>query len=328
MIRKTKELSEDEERNPGRISFEEEKEEGEGKRRRIIFVLLLLTAGLSFLIYLGKQASPKIEEITQPAVFRSSPAFSPSPSPVEKSKALELERILVGRQGVYGVYSLNLETKEAVSIREKESFSAASLIKLPIVYTLYQQAQEGKINLEEKYTLREEDKVEGAGSLYQKEAGAVYSYRELARLCGKQSDNTAAAILEKVLGAEAIEATIRRLGMENTSFSRRQTTPEDIALFWQKLWEGDLKEEYREEILDLLTETIFEEQIPAALPAGVKVAHKVGIDEGILHDAGIIFQDPPFILVLMSKNNNREEAQEAFILLTKALLESGEEGEE
>ena len=87
MIRKTKELSEDEERNPGRISFEEEKEEGEGKRRRIIFVLFLLTTGLSFLIYLGKQASPKIEEITQPAVFRSSPAFSPSPSPVEKSKA-------------------------------------------------------------------------------------------------------------------------------------------------------------------------------------------------------------------------------------------------
>jgi len=328
MIRKTKELSEDEERNPGRISFEEEKEEGEGKRRRIIFVLLLLTAGLSFLIYLGKQASPKIEEITQPAVFRSSPAFSPSPSPVEKSKALELERILVGRQGVYGVYSLNLETKEAVSVREKESFSAASLIKLPIVYTLYQQAQEGKINLEEKYTLREEDKVGGAGSLYQKEAGAVYSYRELARLCGKQSDNTAAAILEKVLGVEAIEATIRRLGMKNTSFSRRQTTPEDIALFWQELWEGDLKEEYREEILNSLTETIFEEQIPAALPAGVKVAHKVGIDEGILHDAGIIFQDPPFVLVLMSKNNNREEAQEAFILLAKALLESGEEGEE
>ena len=327
MIRKTKELSEDEERNPGRISFEE-KEEGEGKRRRIIFALLLLTTGFSFLIYSGKQALPKIKEITQPAVFRSSPAFSPSLSPIEESKIRELEKILAGRQGVYGVYSLNLETKEKVSIREKESFPAASLIKLPIVYTLYQQAQEGKINLEEKYTLREEDKVGGAGSLYQKEAGAVYSYRELARLCGKQSDNTAAAILEKVLGVEAIEATIRRLGMENTSFSRRQTTPEDIALFWQKLWEGDLKEEYREEILDLLTETIFEEQIPAALPAGVKVAHKVGIDEGILHDAGIIFQDPPFILVLMSKNNNREEAQEAFILLTKALLESGEEGEE
>ena len=327
MIRKTKELSEDEERNPGRISFEEEKEEGEGKRRRIIFALLLLTTGFSFLIYSGKQALPKIKEITQPAVFRSSPAFSPSPSPIEESKIRELEKILAGRQGIYGVYSLNLETKEAVSIRGKESFPAASLIKLPIIYTLYQEAQEGKINLEEKYTLREEDKVGGAGSLYQKEAGAVYSYRELARLCGKQSDNTAAAILEKVLGAEAIEATIRRLGMENTSFSRRQTTPEDIALFWQKLWEGDLKEEYREEILNSLTETIFEEQIPAALPAGVKVAHKVGIDEGILHDAGIIFQDPPFVLVLMSKNNNREEAQEAFILLTKALLES-KEGEE
>ena len=327
MIRKTKELNEDEERNPGRISFEEEKEEGEGKRRRIIFALLLLTTGLSFLIYLGKQVSPKIEEITQPVVFRPSPAFSPSPSPVEKNKTQELEKILVGRQGVYGVYSLNLETKEAVSIRGKESFPAASLIKLPIIYTLYQEAQEGKINLEEKYTLREEDKVGGAGSLYQKEAGAVYSYRELARLCGKQSDNTAAAILEKVLGAEAIEATIRRLGMENTSFSRRQTTPEDIALFWQELWEGDLKEEYREEILNSLTETIFEEQIPAALPAKVRVAHKVGIDEGILHDAGIIFNDPPFVLVLMSKNNNREEAQEAFILLTKALLENGEEGE-
>jgi len=325
MIRKAKELNEEGERNPGRISFEEEKEEGKGKRRKIILILLLLTTGLSFLIYLGKQALPKIEEITQPAVFRSSPAFSPSPSLIEESKIRELEKILAGRQGVYGVYYLNLGAGKVVSIREKESFLAASFIKLPIIYTLYQQAQEGKISLEEKYTLREEDKVGGGGSLYQEAAGAVYSYRELARLCGKQSDNTAAAILEKVLGVEAIEATIRRLGMENTSFSRRQTTPEDIALFWQKLWEGDLKEEYREEILDLLTDTIFEEQIPAALPAKVRVAHKVGIDEGILHDAGIIFQDPPFILVLMSKNNNREEAQEAFILLTKALLESKEE---
>ncbi|MBP8591349.1 serine hydrolase [Candidatus Shapirobacteria bacterium] len=323
-----KEESRENEIASGRIRFEEEEKEAGGKRRLMILILLLLTTGVSFLIYLGKQVLPKIEEITQPVVFRPSPAFSPSPTPAEKSKVKELEKILAGRRGIYGLYYLNLGTGEVMALREKESFPAASLIKLPLIYTLYQQAREEKINLEEKYVLKEEDKVAGAGSLYQKEVGVVYTYRDLAHLCGKQSDNTAAAILEKILGAEVIEKTINDLGMRNTSFARRQTTPEDIAIFWQKLWQGDdLKEEYREEILDSLTDTIFEEQIPAALPAGVRIAHKVGIDEGILHDAGIIFEEPPFILVLMSKDNNREEAQEAFILLTKALLEN-EDGEE
>ena len=228
------------------------------QRRRIIFALLLLTTVFNLF---GKTSITQNKGNYPASRFRSSPAFSPSPSPIEESKIRELEKILAGRQGIYGVYSLNLEKKEVVSIREKESFPAASLIKLPIVYTLYQQAQEGKINLEEKYTLREEDKVGGAGSLYQKEAGAVYSYRELARFCGKQSDNTAAAILEKFLGVEAIEATIRRLGMENTSFFRRQTTPEDIALFWQKLWEGDLKENIGRNF-DSLTETILNRSPP------------------------------------------------------------------
>jgi len=323
-----KEKSDESEVASGKIRFEEEEEKTAGKRRGAVLIMLFLTTGVSFLIYLGKQVSPKLEEITQPVVFRPSPAFSPSPMPLEKNKIQKLEDILAGRQGVYGIYYLNLETEEVVALREKESFPSASLIKLPIIYTLYREAQEGKINLEEKYILKEEDKVGGAGSLYEKETGAVYSYRELARFCGKQSDNTAAAILEKILGDEAIEKTISDLGMRNTSFSRRQTTPEDIAVFWKKLWQGSLREEYRQEILDSLTDTIFEEQIPAALPAGVKVAHKVGIDEGILHDAGIIFQEPPFILVLMSKDNNREEAQEAFILLTKALLESEGNGEE
>jgi len=35
---------------------------------------------------------------------------------------------------------------------------------------------------------------------------------------------------------------------------------------------------------------------------GVRCAHKTGEDDGITHDAGIIFSDKPFVLVMLSNN--------------------------
>jgi beta-lactamase class A len=52
-------------------------------------------------------------------------------------------------------------TEEVVS--NSKAQRAASNIKLFILITAYQQVNEGKLNLNDKYTLKDSDKVDGTG---------------------------------------------------------------------------------------------------------------------------------------------------------------------
>ena len=62
------------------------------------------------------------------------------------------------------------------------------------------EAEKGSLDLETKYTLKDSDKVGGAGSLAGESAGTVLTYRDLVRLMGKQSDNTAFNVMSGLLG--------------------------------------------------------------------------------------------------------------------------------
>src|SRR4030042_6679894 len=112
---------------------------------------------------------------------------------------------------------------------------AASLIKLPILPTLYPQAEAGKIDLDAKYTLKASDKIAGAGSLAAKPAGTVITYRQMAGLLGKQSDNTAFGIVKRTLGDGALNQEIAKIGMVDTSLAENETTPADLALSFHNL---------------------------------------------------------------------------------------------
>ena len=73
---------------------------------------------------------------------------------------------------------------------------------------MYMEDEAGNIDLDEKYTLKNSDKVTGAGSLYGKPAGYQTTYRNLVQLMGKQSDNTAFKVLSKQIEEEDINRTL------------------------------------------------------------------------------------------------------------------------
>ncbi len=135
---------------------------------------------------------------------------------------------------------------------------------------------------------------------------------------GQQSDNTAFNVLRQILGEAKIQETINDLGMFSTSLKDNQTTPADIGLFWELLYEGGVvSDDYRDEILDYLTETAFEGRIPAGVPEEVRVAHKIGTDARTFSDAGIVFSERPFILVIMSQDALESEALEVLPKITR-----------
>jgi len=82
-----------------------------------------------------------------------------------------------------------------------------------------------------------------------------------------------------------------------------QVSASALATAYQKLLAGELLDpEFATQALDLLARNTWNEEIPAGLPAGVRVAHKNGWDDDIRHDSGIVFPDdaPPYILVVLT----------------------------
>lgn len=213
--------------------------------------------------------------------------------------------------GVYTLYVARLEDGSNYGVNEMEVFPAASLNKLPVMLTIYVEAERGNIDLEETYTLKESDKISGSGSLYSEPEGTQVSYRELVRYMGKESDNTAFGIARNILGDEKIISVMNEIGIPETLLTENETTAYDVGLFFEKLWNSEIiNVEARDEILEYMTETTYEDWIVKGLP-GVRVSHKFGTLPHIRNDAGIVFANgEPFVLVILSKGVIETEADE------------------
>jgi beta-lactamase class A len=225
--------------------------------------------------------------------------------------------------GIYAFYIVDLESGQTFGMSENESLQAASLIKLPAMIALYQESEKGKLNLDEKYALKQSDKVGGSGSLYGRPEGEKISYRELLHLMGQQSDNTAFNIVRKKLGDDKIDQVATSIGMSSTSVGKNQTSAQDIGILFKKLWAGTLiNQKDKEELLGFLTKTIYEDWIPASIGDDtVRVAHKYGREVHVINDAGIVYTKHPFVLVILTQGIVESEAGTALPVMIQEIYQ-------
>src|SRR5690554_5015297 len=103
--------------------------------------------------------------------------------------------------------SILLQDEDGKTLSQRNPYKkipSASIIKVPILMVLFEQIESGKISMEEKYTLRDEDKVGGSGKLQHAVSGSSYNYGFLAREMIRLSDNVATNILIAKLGMDNI----------------------------------------------------------------------------------------------------------------------------
>ena len=129
--------------------------------------------------------------------------------------ASEIERLADATGGIVGVAATQLATGRHIGYREDELFPTASVIKLPLLVTLYEDAIAGRIDLSERVTYREETKVAGSGVLQYLDDGLDPTLRDLSVLMMSVSDNTATDLLFDRVGKARIEATMDRLGLSS-----------------------------------------------------------------------------------------------------------------
>lgn len=217
----------------------------------------------------------------------------------------ELVGFLKERQGEYSVYYKDLLSDESFSIDSNAIVTAASVNKLPIVAYLYHLAAKNEIDLQEPVIIQASDIQDyGTGSLRYEKPGQQYSLQALAKLALKESDNTAAHVLEIRLGEDNVQAYAYQLGMLSTNMVDNETSAHDVGNFLELLYKDKISSKpLTLEMMGYMEDTEFEDRLPALLPDRLHVYHKTGDGVNFVHDAGIITDGKnPFVLVVLSSN--------------------------
>jgi len=212
---------------------------------------------------------------------------------------------------------------ETASLNADRRFVAASLSKLYALLTLYRAASQGELSLDDKITMRSSDVwAYGTGVLYKNSdkypVGYTMTLRQCAKFMIKESDNTAELMLNRYLGEKRIEAELHRIGADSIRYwyPINTTTPHDILLVLKKIADPSYTSpQLSAEMLDLMTNTSFEDRLPQPLPEGTRVAHKIGSYESTFSDAGIVFPEEggkgqEYYIVVFGEGAAQEEAIE------------------
>src|ERR1700734_3640501 len=111
--------------------------------------------------------------------------------------------------GIIGIYCRTLTTAPPlVSVRANELFAAASIIKLPVMLTVYRAYERKTASPDEYITLLPGDITEGAPVLGDAHSGQRWPIGVLVNAMDRYSDNIASNALISHFGFKAINATI------------------------------------------------------------------------------------------------------------------------
>jgi beta-lactamase class A len=218
-----------------------------------------------------------------------------------------------------------LDGKSEWYFRSDEVFHAASTMKIPVMIELFHQVRQGKLTLDDALPIKNEFHSLVDGSVFTldpkddselelyKAIGQARTLRQLCELMITVSSNFATNLLIDKLGVENIRATVHSLhadGMnvlrgveDNKAYEKgmnNTTTARGLQLLLEAIAEGKaVDEETSREMRDILERQKFNEGIPAGLPPGTRVAHKTGDLTKIHHDAGIVYAQRPYVLVVL-----------------------------
>jgi beta-lactamase class A len=128
----------------------------------------------------------------------------------------QLDAIAAAHHGVLGYSISNLDTGERLSLRGDETFPTASLIKVPILVTLYDQVEQKQLSLDDPLTVLKIDQVPGSGVLQFMHSGMSLSVRDAAVLMSVLSDNTATNLLLDRVAIRRVWQKMEALGLPHT----------------------------------------------------------------------------------------------------------------
>lgn len=240
------------------------------------------------------------------------------------------DRYKTGEVKNVSVYFRDLRGGPIMGINENAFFAPASLLKLPLVITLFSLDEESHGLLQKKVAYSNTI-LDTYGSPRQLEVsetdlkeGGVYTLEYLAEHVLRYSDNSSYYALVDYLnnhvpeGTRKILNTWQEIGVIDPRSPEEETVSvRGYSTLYRVLYNASyLSVENSEKILDWLSEAEYSKGLRSGVPQDLDVAHKFGERlslQGLkqLHDCGIVyFPENPYLLCVMTQGQDTDELSE------------------
>lgn len=248
----------------------------------------------------------------------------------DRALSARLEALTQGFHGNVGIYVRNLRTGATVEIRADTVFPTASMIKVPLLLTLYDQAERGIVHLDSlvaypdtlHYAYGEASDVVG----YMAPRDTI-PLRELAFLMLTISDNFASLWIQGLVGGGATtNEWLAAHGFRDTRVNSRtpgreearrmfgwgQTTPREIASALVMIRQGRaVSPRAAEEMYRMLTNSYWKNAALSQLPPTVQAASKQGFVDRSRSE--VLLVNAPasdYVLAIITKNQTDESYEQ------------------
>lgn len=200
----------------------------------------------------------------------------------------------------------DLYTGFTLSYNSSQPIFAASTIKAPEAIYIYEEAEKGNINLEDILTYTSNYYSGGTGVLKNTPFNVDYNIRTLVGYSIIHSDNAAHLMLNNKYKSENIYNYWKEKG--TTTIYKNKTAwgdlnADDGAIYMEELYNYYLTN--TENSNELISYFLKSWKVISA-PNDIQIASKSGWSDYSLHDAAIVFDKNPYILVILSNRGYSE----------------------
>lgn len=247
------------------------------------------------------------------------------PAPVRADTAAlrqKLDSIAGAHHGIVGYSLIDLDNNVRMSRRGDETFSTASLIKVPILVTVYDLVARGQLSLTDPITVLKIDQVPGSGVVQYLHNGAILTVQDAAWLMTTISDNTATNLLLDRIIIRTVWNKMDSLGLHNTkvhskSFKRSSsvamdssvkyglgvTTPNEMARLFELLARGKAVNASSDSaMLDILEHNEDDGKLQRFV-YGARAARKTGDTDKVRTDCSLFYLRNRIVACVLTKEN-------------------------
>lgn len=273
--------------------------------------------------FTGAVALATVLGCSRPAVLHGQPAAGLSPTKADTlGLRRQLDSIAAGHHGVVGYSVIDVDNNVRISNRGDEKFPTASLIKVPILVTVFDLVAKGTLSLDDPITVLKIDQVPGSGVTQYLHNGAILTVRDAAWLMITISDNTATNLLLDRIITRRVWNKMDSLGLRDTrvhskSFLRVSsiamdssakyglgvTTPNEMATLFQLLAQGKAVNPAADSaMLNILEHNENNEKLQRYV-YGVRAAHKSGETDQVRTECSLYYLRNRIVACVLTKEN-------------------------
>lgn len=265
--------------------------------------------------------------------------------------AREADRLIAAHPDrTIAVAYYDLATGETFLRNERETFHAASMMKVPVMLGIFEAVSRGELRLDQPVLVRNEFTSILDGSKYSLEAredsdaelyqmaGQELPLEELVRRMIVRSSNLSTNIVIELIGARRVMELMKQIGANDIQVLRgveddkayhagmnNTATAYDLMLIFRALGEKRvISPDASETMIEILAAQEHNDGIPAGVPKGTRVAHKTGSITKIAHDGGLVIgpDGSAYVLVVLTRGFPKSsQAEKVIAAISRAAFE-------